>query len=136
MSDQFTIVDGIGTARNLVFATWLKSYQTSSIHAKGIPKDLFFAEHHRLIERIFERDPVVRLAVLPDDHDVVLGWVVGTPGIVHYVYVKPSFRRYGIARALLKPFGDKFTYTHATYVLRDLYPRLDGCVYNPYEAHR
>lgn len=131
---EFTVIDGIGTARNLVFSTWLKSYHTSSLYSKNIPKDVFFAEHHGLIERILARDPVVRLAVLPDDPEVVLGWSVSEPDAVHYVYVKPPFRRYGVATALLAHVNRPFTFTHYTYILRDL--KLDGCSFNPYRGHR
>lgn len=130
------VLDGIGTARNLIFATWLRSYQTSSLMSKAIPKDTFFAEHHKVIERVLSRNPTVRLAVLPDDPEVVLGWSVTEPKTVHYVYVKPSFRRYGIARALLAHVERPFVHTHHTYLLRDLTKHLDGCVFNPYEALR
>lgn len=135
-SEPYFVLDGIGTARNLIFATWLRSYQTSSLMTKAIPKETFFGEHHKVIERILSRNPTVRLAVIPDDQDVVLGWSVTEPGIVHYVYVKPSFRKYGIARALLDHVERPFIYSHGTYVTRDLEKHLDGCTFNPYEAHR
>lgn len=135
MSDaQFAIVDGIGDARSLIFATWLKSYQANSAFVRHIPRDVFFRHHHDVIERLLERGATVKLATLPDDPSTVFGWSVTSPGAVHYVYVKPDFRRYGIATALLAHVKRPFTYSHSTYVTRDLHKHLDGCIYNPYEA--
>lgn len=136
MSDQYIIINGNEGAKNLIFATWLRSYEASSLAAKNIPRDLFFAEHHKVIDGIFRRGAVVKLAVLPDEPDVVLGWSVNTDDAVHYVYVKPAFRRHGIATKMLAHVPRPFTYTHWTYPLRDLYAQLEGCVFNPYQVHR
>ncbi|MBU6278588.1 MAG: hypothetical protein KGN78_05035 [Actinomycetales bacterium] len=159
MSERnYSIVEGLGDARSLIFATWLKSYQNSSLFAKGVPRETFFAQHHKVIERILERAEV-RLAVLPDDPSVVFGWSVTEPcqrisivdrdagivrvtpeSVVHYVYVKPDFRRYGIAKALLAHVaGEPWRYSHSTYILRDLRENKvipDTVIYDPYEAFR
>lgn len=135
MSEQFIVVDGVGDARNLIYATWLRCYQTNSPAAKNIHKDTFFAEHHLVLDAIFDRNPTVKLAVLPDDPSVVLGWSV-TEGedLVHFVYVKPAFRKYGLATALLGHVKQPFTYTHWTYVLRDLHNKVKDSQFNPYKA--
>lgn len=131
MSDYIIIPDQ-GTAKSLVYATWLRSYEASSLAAKNIPRDVFFAEHHKIIDAIMQRGASVRLAVLPDEPDVVLGWAVVEGPLVHYVYIKPPFRRHGMATALLADVKKPFVYTHWTHVLRDLHAKLDGCVFNPY----
>lgn len=126
---DFVILDGAHKAKNLIYATWLRSYEASSLQTKLIPREQFFAGHHRVLDRIFARAPQVRLAVMPEDPDIVFGWLVREGATLHYVYVKPSFRRYGIARALV---GDEpwNTYTHHTYPLRDF--ALAGKVFDPY----
>jgi GNAT superfamily N-acetyltransferase len=155
MSDAplYVIADGLGDAKSLVYATWLRSYEHSSPMAKNIPRAVFFKEHHKILDGIFERNPAVRLAVMPDDPSVVFGWAVSEPrsqvsivdrdagtmrvdpvALLHYVYVKPDFRKYGIAKALLADLRKPFIYTHWTYVLRDLERHLQGCTFNPYEA--
>lgn len=131
MSD-FVILDGLHDARNLIYATWLRSYQSSSLATKHIGRDDFFAGHHLVLDRIFAREPIVRLAVMPESPEVVFGWSVTEPGLVHYVYVKPAFRRHGIAKALLDHVKQPFTYTHHTYILRDLHKHVAGSSYNPY----
>lgn len=135
MSDQnFAIVHGIRDARPLVFATWLRSFQATSDLGKKLPRDAFFASHHRVIERILARGATVTLAVLPDDTSVVFGWSVTEGNVVHYVYVKPDFRKFGLATALLAHVEKPFTYSHATSALPKLAHKLHNCTYNPYTA--
>lgn len=134
----YALAEGTDSVRPLIYATWLRSYEQNSPHAKNIPRDAFFAGHHRVLDKIMERRPLVLCAVLPDDPDVVLGYAVTEPekALVHYVYVKPAFRRYGIARRLLEGSGitHKFTHTHYTFVLRQLWPQLKECTFDPYEV--
>jgi ribosomal protein S18 acetylase RimI-like enzyme len=132
---QYAIIEGLHDARSLVYATWLRCYQSSSPMARHLHKDTFFREHHQVIDRILARPSTeVRLAVLPDDPSVVFGWSVHEPGLIHFVYVKPSFRRYGIAKSLLAGLPSEGEYTHFTYVLKDLEPKLAGYKFNPYRA--
>lgn len=128
----FRIIDGSGGARNLIYATWLRSYESSSLAAKHVPRDVFFSEHHKVLDGIFQRGAQVKMAILAADPEVVLGWCVTAEKLVHYVYIKPAFRRRGIARALLAHIAPPFTYTHWTHVLRDLHDKVKDCVYNPY----
>lgn len=137
MSEQFTIVDGTDNAKNLIFATWLKSYEVTSAMTKLVPRQEYFAGHHKLIEGIFARNPSIKLAVLPDDHNVILGWGVGEPGIIHYIFVKQAMRRFGLGRALLLALTNTphFTYTHHTHILRtDLAKYVEKATFNPYRA--
>jgi len=131
---QFVVIDGIHDARNLIYATWLRCYEANSLQSKNVPRDVFFAEHHGVIDRIFARNPEIKLAVLPDDPSVVLGWAVTEPNTVHFVYVKPTFRKYGIAKALLSHVRRPFMYTHHTYILRELNRHVADSTFNPYRA--
>jgi GNAT superfamily N-acetyltransferase len=134
----FDLVPATDVAKNFIFATWLKSYQVNSPFAKGIPSDVFFKGHHTLLERIFERNPVVILATPPGEPDVILGYVVAEPSedVIHYVYVKPAVRRYGVAKALVEATGITLqgTYTHKTFVLRQI-PGITEMTFNPYRLY-
>jgi len=153
MSELFHVVDGTADAKNLIYATWLRSYQSSSHLVRHVSRNDFFAGHHDVLDRIFAREPIVKLAVMPDDHSVILGWACYEPWqqmdivdraagvlqvsrqlVLHYVYVKPSFRRYGVAKALLADLKRPFTYTHRTDNLSYFDKHLEGCHYNPYRA--
>ena len=129
---EYVIIDGLNDARSLVYSTWLRSYQQSGPAVKKVSRADFFAGHHRVLDGIFARNPTVKLAVFPEDHSVVFGWSVSEPGVLHYAYVKPDFRKFGIARALTAHLTKPFAYSHYTYVVRDLEKHLAGCSHNPY----
>lgn len=49
-------------------------------------------------------DTVLRVAVLPDDEDAIIGWAAvsaADPPELHYVYVRKDARNQGVARILL-----------------------------------
>lgn len=52
------------------------------------------------IQAVLERAEV-RVAHLAKSDDVLCGFVVLEPGVVHMVYVRPPWRRMGMAKALL-----------------------------------
>ena len=133
MSANFVIATAGQEAHPLVFATLLKSYYHGSLWAKHVPRDVFFARHHAVVERLLASSSL-RVAHLEDDPAVILGYALVAPPTLHYVYVKPSFRRFGIARALLAHVQRPFTYTHWTWIVRDLDKHLEKCIYNPYGA--
>lgn len=110
-----------------------QSYPSSPIHG-----DVYFKEQERLIYEINERSEIL-VACNVEEPDQVYGWVVASSGLLHYVYVKGPFRRFGIGGSLLDragvPKGSKATYTHRTrFVDRCLRSRLGE--FNPYLAFR
>lgn len=133
MSAQFKIATAGAEAHPLVFATLLKSYFHGSPWSKHVPRDVFFARHHAVVERLLASSSL-RVAHLEDDPAVILGYALVAPPTLHYVYVKPSFRRFGIARALLDDLARFRDYSHYTFALRDLDPHLTSLHYNPYRA--
>lgn len=54
------------------------------------------------IKRRLDAGAVVRVAHPAEDNDLILGWIAlgQAPAMVHYVYVRESHRRGGIARLL------------------------------------
>jgi GNAT superfamily N-acetyltransferase len=77
--------------------------------------DAYYAAYSRYIGEILKR-PLSRLrvAVLTDDEDVVLGWSVDEKDILHYVFVKKDFRNHGIGESLIPP-GIK-TFSNITHI--------------------
>lgn len=127
----------------LVFATWLRSYRHGSQFPRHIDEKTYFASHHTVIEQLLERSEV-RVAHPVNDSDVILGWsVVETIAplsvVVHFVYVKPAFRRAGIARQLLTPtvtMAERVQYSHDTFPARvpDVAAHMSRWSFNPYAA--
>ena len=133
MSANFVIATAGQEAHPLVFATLLKSYYHGSLWAKHVPRDVFFARHHAVVERLLASSSL-RVAHLEDDPAVILGYALVAPPTLHYVYVKPSFRRFGIARALLDDLARFKDYSHYTFALLDIEQHLAQLHYNPYRA--
>lgn len=88
----------------LLYATWLKSLRYGNEWFSEIDAPHYFRAYHNLIELILKRPAtIVRLAVLPDDADVCIGWSVSEGETLHYVFVKGDIqaRRQGIGTLLV-----------------------------------
>ena len=128
-----------------VFATWLNSYKHGAHFPRKVPDAVYFAQHHGVIERLLKRSRTV-VATIPEDEDVILGWAcyepamqmdgIAVPAIVHYVYVKPDFRRAGVAARLLSEVdANEAMYTHHTFVVAGpLANKVRKWIFNPYAA--
>lgn len=55
---------------------------------------------HARVHRVLGRSRTL-VATLPDDDDHALGFVAGEGDVLHYVYVRPQRRGYGLGRDLL-----------------------------------
>jgi hypothetical protein len=117
----------------LVFSSWLKSYRCSQL-ARTIPTTAYYEGHHKVIERLVVKSRVI-CAVDPEDSNHVYGWCCWentTTPVLHYVYVKFSFRRLGIGLKLIQqPTAGEFVYTHETSSFKAM---CQGGRYNPYLA--
>lgn len=114
-----------------VFSSWLRSYKAS--RDTRVAPQVYFHEHHKVIEAILASPSVsVTVAVSTEDPNTILGWAAmdSSKGVLHYVYVKEAFRRWGVATELVGTLNIN-SYSHTTkYGERALgsYP----CIYNPY----
>jgi hypothetical protein len=106
---QFRLVlaDDLGFVLN----SWLKSFRMSSW--PSVASDaVYFPNQQRLIGEIAARENA-RLVVAcnPDNPGQIYGWACGeratdtSPLIMHYVYVKETFRKMSIGTQLLGQFG-------------------------------
>lgn len=125
-----------------VFSSWLNSYESSG-WARGVRRRTYFTRHHAVVSELLSRPScVVLVAALEEDPDVILAWAALEPvsSTVHYVYVKESWRRLGLARRLLDELpGGVQVYTHRTMgphgrVERLIRQHLAGASYDPYAA--
>lgn len=127
--------------QNLIYNSWLKGYG-DSYFAYGIPKAIYYEVHAALITGLLQSAKVL-VACNPDDETHIFGFLAYFPSytqrkfIVHYVYVKSSYKRLGIATALKIKMQDEedlddapIVATHLTAEARFL--KKWGVVYNPY----
>lgn len=115
-----------------IYSTWLKSYRTGSGLGLASGKHAYFITYNLIIDYILEKpDAHVWVAVKPDEPNVIYGYLVCEPTILHYVYVKDGFRKLGIAASLYKTaFYERPYITHATAMSRELLKTHAGFKFN------
>ncbi len=97
----------------VVYAKWLRSLRNGNDYYKLADPARFYAAYQRHIGHVLSLpDTVVRIAVLSDEPDVVLGFSVSRSDILDYVHVHKDQRRHGIGTNLVPP-GIKYI-THLT----------------------
>lgn len=122
-----------------VMSTWLNHFASSSSWAKHIPRSTFFDSHRPLVESLLRRQGVsVSVAVDPEDADTIYGWLAheqsSSGPVLHFAYVKNSFRRTGVLNTLLEAIGtdlSSVTVTHWTDSCSEM-NRSHTLSYNPY----
>ncbi len=101
------------SVENLILSRWKRSLRYGNDYFKLAAPDPYFAAYDRYIGYLLGCDNCrVRLAVLSDAPDVVLGFSVARGSTLDYVHVQKDFRRQGIGKLLVPANID--TITHLT----------------------
>jgi GNAT superfamily N-acetyltransferase len=133
---------------SFVLASWLRNYKSNSSFAMRIKKAIYYAFHEPIAKHIL-RKPTTRtlVAYATESEEVTIGFLVyeilpRDHHVIHFCYVKPAFRRMGIASRLFQESGLNLTqceYSHRTYDFDDMKKenenfkkRCEGLIYNPY----
>jgi GNAT superfamily N-acetyltransferase len=99
----------------MIYSKWLRSLRYGNDYFKLIQQDAYFTNYHKYLELVLNKsDTMVRMAVLSDDYDVVLGFAVCRPSIVDYVHIHKDYRRQGIGSALIASLANVSFITHLT----------------------
>lgn len=105
--DSYKIIEFPGSQvpsqyRNMLFAKFLRSLRDGNKYFKRIDAEMFFKNYNIYFDHLLMRpESVVKIAVLTDDTDVVVGWCLAEANKLHYVWVPLDGRRQGIATALV-----------------------------------
>ena len=114
-----------------VLQSWLTSHSRSP-GWRHMPRAVYWRGHHDLIIGILARSDTT-VACAPTNPDAILGWVTTAGEVLHYVHVKPVYRRLGIARRLLEHLPERCRYTHKTAIVSEL-PVPSLWQFDPYPA--
>lgn len=118
---------------NMIYSRWLRSLRHGNDWFKLIDSDEYYRNYHKVLENILDgpNEASIRLAVLSDDHDVVLGYSVCRGDCLDYVHVQKDFRGMGIGRALV-PANINWI-SHLTHTgLRIWGSKMGGVKFNPF----
>jgi hypothetical protein len=106
-NNQIDIRDVAPEDLPFIFNSWLKSYRNGGI-PKFVDNTIYFSEHHKLIERLLQR-ATTKVACSPTDPTNIYGYIcyerIDGVYVLHYAYVKHTFRNLGILRAMIKASG-------------------------------
>ncbi len=115
----------------LVLASWLKGLYYGDSWFSLIPKDIFMKAYHALLERLLDAPGVeIKVACLKDDPEVILGYAVYTNTVLHWIFVKKSWRKIGIAKMVCP--AELTAVTHLTDLGKQLLRNRPGVVFNPF----
>lgn len=123
-----------------VYSTWLYCFRYYSYFCKRIKNSIFFKNHHKLLDNIISQSSTqILIAHSSEEPEVILGYIVYElmpHETIHFIYVKNSFRKFGIAKSLLKESKLQLKETSFSHWCFDTdwimakYP--DQLTYNPY----
>ncbi len=120
----------------LIYNSWLKEYYYST---KYITATLFNKEYHKVIEYILSYSSVMILCN-KDEIDHIIGYIVYTNDVIHWIYIKSSFRLMGLGRKLLqriKQNNDEVICTHYGHIFKDKrIVEKYKLIYNPFSLYK
>ena len=120
--------------KSIIFAKWLRTFRSGNPLIKNIDTGAFYDMYHKYIENLLAKpDSIIKLAVLTDTPDVVLGFSVSREDVLDYIYVHPDNRKIGIAKKLFPK--DTKVMTHITLKALEIWrnnPKYKYLKYNPF----
>lgn len=126
-----TLRPAVDSDLSFFFSSTLQSYFYSSPTIRGLLPSVYYPAHKALLYKLLARSKL-EMACSAEDLNIILGFAL-TEGLdVHYMYVKRAFRRFGIARELLRNIGYSFQASHWTDDLNAIARHKPGIVFNPY----
>ncbi len=118
--------------QNFVRSKWKRTLRHGNDYFKLSDSDAFFSNYERFINFLFARpNSVIRLAVLTEDPDVILGFSLIERDALHYVYVQHEQRNRGIGRSLVPVKINVIT--HLTKAGMSIWQnKLPDAIFNPF----
>lgn len=90
---------------NFVLSTMLKGLFYGSKFWGEVDQSAFFNNYEPFLKTLMMKSSL-RIACLEDDQDVILGWSMYSGPTLHFMFVKKSYRKLGLAKLL---FPDTIT---------------------------
>lgn len=102
-----------GDVKSFVYSKWLRSLRYENDFFKLVAAEAYWEAYQHYLDVLLSKpESMLRLAVLDDEPDVILGFSVTRANILDYVYVHKHQRRLGIGAKLVPEDID--TITHLT----------------------
>lgn len=132
-ADLIAIRPGCMADKSFIFATWLRGLRYGNDWFGMIDSECYFKAYQQVITTVLSSpNTTVKVACLKEDPDVILGYSVYASELLHFVFVKKSWRNIGIARSL---FPEKvMVVTHLTSVGKSMLKKHPHIKFNPFSG--
>lgn len=124
----YKIRDAKVSDQAFIFSSFLKGLYYGNDFYRQIDKEAFMSNYKKVLTQLLIKSQC-KVAVQNDDDDSLIGYSIYEPGILHYLFVKPTFRRFGVAKSLV-PVGINTT-THITKIGTAIKPK--EWIFNPFK---
>lgn len=130
-----------------IFATWLRSFYSDNHYSYMTPvgpksdirKSIYFENYRKVIDHLLEHSDV-DIACLKDTPEVILGYMISKPPLLHYCFVKDAFRHLGIAESMFdKRFKNESEEIECTHITKSTMPFLKKNIlitFNPFKLYK
>ncbi len=115
---------------NFILSTMLKGLYYGSRFWSLVDQDAFFSNYEPFIKQMMLSN-TIKVACLEEDPDVILGYSLFKQSNLHFIFVKKSYRKLGIAK-LLYP-KDTETVSHLTDMGDSIRKKLN-LKFNPFDT--
>jgi hypothetical protein len=113
---------------NFLLSTFLKGLYYGSDFWQLVDQDAYFSNYEPFIKNLMLKCDI-KIACLADDQDVILGYSMFKNDTLHFIFVKKSYRKLGLAKTLYPP--GITTVSHITNQGQAIRKKL-GLKFNPF----
>jgi GNAT superfamily N-acetyltransferase len=107
---------------------WVSSYDRSRLAQYA--GDGYQAGQRKMISRLLHRGATIIVAESVDEPGLLHGFIAREGSSLHWVYVRPEMRRFGVGRQLLE-YGNGLSMTHCSHEMPDWFEYRYGYTWEP-----
>lgn len=129
----FFIRDAVEGDYTFIYATFLRGLYYGDESFKRVDKDLFMENYHYILDHMLHIEGInIKMCVLSEDPEVILGYAVYKGPRLDWVFVKKAWRKIGIAKSLVP--SDITTVSHLTTVGEAILKTRPTIKFNPFDV--
>lgn len=100
MTKKLTIRQAGYGDESFIYSTWLRGLYYGNDWFRKIDKKSFFEKYRQVVAHLLSKSNIT-VACLSEDPEVIVGYCVHSGTVLHWVYVKRSWRNMGVGQALI-----------------------------------